>query len=353
MRSKRMTWAIGFMTILLIAAWAPPSPAAGRPPLVVVVTTGGTIAQCTDPQTGTLVPAVSGDKLVRAVPGLDKLARVEVQEFCNIDSSHMTPAKWAALSRKLASILARPEVAGVVVTHGTDTMAEGAFFLDVTLRSEKPVVLVGSMRGASELSPDGPANIYGAVLQAASPLARGWGVTVTLNQYVWAARCVRKTRTNTVQTFNCGWRGFLGSIMGGKLRRLHGRPAQPHLPLPQRLAKVTLLTTFAGDDGAMIRAAVGQGARGIVLEALGEGNVDPEVFAAVKEALAAKVAVVITSRVPYEPVRAGYGDVGGGKQLEEAGAIMSRELRGPKARLLLMLALPQVKDPAKLRALFD
>ncbi|KMY68745.1 hypothetical protein AAU61_03795 [Desulfocarbo indianensis] len=339
---------------MLAALVAPPAITADeKKPLVAVVTTGGTIAQKADPKTGALTPAVTGRELIRAVPGLDKLARIQVEEFCNLDSSHLTPQIWAGLSRKLASILARPEVAGVVVTHGTDTMAEAAFFLDLTLQGPKPVVLTGSMRGASDLSPDGPANLHDAVLQAASPLARGWGVTVTLNQYVWPARCVRKTRTNTVQTFDCGWRGYAGSIMGGQLWHNNPRPAGPHLPLPERLAKVALIASFAGDDGALLRAAVREGAQGIVLEALGQGNVNPLAFAAVKEALAAGVTVVITSRVPFEPVRAGYGSAGGGQDLAKAGAILSRELRGDKARLLLMLALPQVKDPDELRRLFE
>ena len=342
-----------FLLSMLVILAASPLAMGGNLPLVVVVTTGGTIAETADPKTGALVPAVSGEQLIRAVPGLDKLARLEVREFSNIDSSAMTPAMWAQLSRKISSILARPETAGVVITHGTDTMAEAAFFLDVTLDSPKPVVLVGAMRGASDLSPDGPANIRDAVLQAASPHARNWGVTVTMNQYVWAARCVNKTRTTTVQTFNCGWQGYLGTIMGGKLLRCNQRPARSHLPLPEKLARVPLITTYAGDDGGLIRAALKLGARGLVVEALGMGNVNPRVFEAIKEALAAGATVVIAGRVPYEPIRGGYGDVGGGEQLARAGAILSRDLRGPKARLLLMLALPQITDRAKLVDLFE
>jgi L-asparaginase len=341
--------------LLSLALWAGPLPAWGEThlPLVVVVSTGGTIAEKVDPKTGGLVPAVSGKELLAAVPGLGSLARLETFQFSNIDSSHMTPEIWSRLSRKVAALLARPEVSGVVITHGTDTMALGAFFLDVTLQTEKPVVMVGAMRGASQLSADGPANLRDAVLQAASPLARGGGVTVTMNQYAWPARCVRKTRTNTVQTFNCGWRGFQASIMGGKLELNRPRPVQPHLDLPPKLTKVTLLTTFAGDDGALVRAAVAQGAKGIVLEALGEGNVDPEVFSALKQAMASGVEVVITSRVPYEPVRGGYGDVGGGAELKKAGAILSRQLRGPKSRLLLMLALGNGLQGQRLRDLFQ
>ena len=353
MKRQIFFWVVFFFIFAAIQTGPRPVLAQGELPLVVVVTTGGTIAEKKDPQTGALVPAVSGKDLLKAVPDLSKLAGIKVKEFSNIDSSHMTPRIWAKLSREINSTLEKQEVAGVVVTHGTDTMAEAAFFLDVTLRSVKPVVLVGAMRGASDLSPDGPANIRDAVCLAASSSARNRGVMVVLNQYIWAARCVEKTRTSTVQTFNCGWQGALGNIIGGEIRFFNKRLRQPHLPLPKEMAKVSLITTFAGDDGAMIRAAVKQGARAIVLEALGQGNVNPKVFQAVKQALAQKITVVITTRVPYEPVHGGYGDVGGGSRLEKAGAILSRDLRGPKARLLLMLALPQVKEAEKLRGLFQ
>jgi L-asparaginase len=352
MKFQKLFW-IGFFFIFLVIQTSPsPAMAQGNLPLVVVVATGGTIAEKKDPQTGSLVPAVSGQDLIKAVPEISRLARIQVKEFSNIDSSHMTPQIWARLSRETSSILARNDVAGVVITHGTDTMAEAAFFLDVTLGSAKPVVLVGAMRGASELSPDGPANIRDAISLAASPQAQNRGAMVILNQYIWAASCVEKTRTSTVQTFNCGWQGALGNIIDGKTRFFNQRSRLPHLPLPTEMAKVFLITTFAGDQGAMIRAAIRQGAQGIVLEALGQGNVNPKVFQAVKQALAQKITMVITTRVPYEPVLGGYGDVGGGSQLEKAGAILSRELRGPKARLLLMLALPQVKEDEKLKELF-
>ena len=128
-------------------------------PLVWVVSTGGTIAEKIDPSTGAAVPAVSGGDLMRAVPGLARIARIKVFPLCNIDSSHMTPDIWRKLALKVNELLAEPEVKGVVVTHGTDTMAEGAFFLELTVTSDKPVVFVGAMRNASELSPDGPPHL--------------------------------------------------------------------------------------------------------------------------------------------------------------------------------------------------
>ena len=321
-------------------------------PLVVVVATGGTIAQKADPKTGALVPAVSGEGLVRAVPGLSKLARIKVRQFCNIDSSHMTPRMWAKLSRTVDKILSDPGVAAVVITHGTDTMAEGAFFLDVTLKAKKPVVFVGSMRGANEPSADGPANLLDAVTQAVSPAAKGWGVTVTLNQYISAARWVEKTRTSNVQTFSCGDHGYLGVIRQGNVRRFGNGPPAMKLALPEKMAQVSLVTSFAGDDGSLIRAAVEKGDNGIVVEALGAGNLGPGAAKAVAEALKKGIVVVIASRVPWGGAFAGYGDFGGGGWLRQKGAIISGGLSGPKARLVLMLALPQIKDPKALDALF-
>jgi len=308
-------------------------------PKVVVVTTGGTIAEKESKKTGGAVPAESGQALVQAVHGLDKLAEIHVIQFSNIDSSHMTPKMWQKLSAKVDEILQEPEVKGVVVTHGTDTMSEGAYFLDITLTSSKPVVFVGAMRDVSDLSPDGPANIYNAVVQVISEEAKNFGVTVTLNQYINSARYVRKTETTNVQTFNSGEDGYLGYIAMGKVHKFHERIPALKLPLPEKLAHVALLKTYAGDDGSFIRYAVDHGAQGIVVEAVGAGNVNPQVFAAIKYAMSKKVVVAIATRVFNGAVYPIYGDVGGGKALEDAGAILVGDMISPKARLLLMLAL--------------
>ncbi len=308
-------------------------------PKVVVVTTGGTIAEKHSPKTGAAVPAVSGEALVEAVPGLDALADIEVVQFSNIDSSHMTPEMWNGLSEKVDEVLKDPKVKGVVVTHGTDTMADGAYFLDVTITSTKPVVFVGAMRDVSDLSPDGPANIYNAVLQAISDEAQNFGVTVTLNQYINSARYVRKTETTNVQTFNSGENGYLGYIAMGRVHKFHDRIPAIKLARPKKLANVALLKTYAGDDGSFIRYAVDRGAQGIVVEALGAGNVSAQVFAAIKHALSKKVVVAIATRVFSGAVYPIYGDVGGGKALQDAGAVLVGDMTGQKARLLLMLAL--------------
>jgi L-asparaginase len=322
-------------------------------PTVAIVTTGGTIAEKDDPKTGGAVPALSGEELLAAVPELAKIAKIKIVNYSSIDSSQMTPELWAGLSKKVDELLEDSMIKGVVVTHGTDTMAVGSYFLDLTLKSDKPVVFVGAMRDASDMSPDGPENIFNGVLQVCSDKARDWGVTVTLNQYINSARDVRKTNSTNMQTFTSGEKGYLGCITMAKVIRLNDRLIRQKLPLPDKLPKIVLLQTYAGDDGSFLRYAVDQGAEGIVIEGVGAGNVNAEVYKAVQYAIKKDVAVVITTRVYYGGVFPIYGDQGGGVTLEKAGVILGGNLTGPKARILLMLALPRVNgDHAKLKEYF-
>lgn len=310
-------------------------------PKVVVVTTGGTVAMKYDEKSGGVIPALSGKDLMMAVPGLEKIAAIETVEFCNIDSSQMTPEIWRRLAVKVQELLEQSDVQGVIVTHGTDTMAEGAFFLETTLHSQKPVVFVGAMRSASDLSPDGPANIYNAVLQVCSPQAKDWGVTVTMNQFINSARHVQKTETANVQTFTSGEYGYLGYIVGNKVIKYNEILRKDKLDLPKTLVEVPLFTTYAGDDGSYIRNAVDNGVKGIVIEGVGAGNVNKKVFQAIEYALSKKIPVVVASSVYHGGVYALYGDQGGGSSLLKIGVHLSGDLSAHKARLLLMLVLSQ------------
>ncbi|MEA3266833.1 MAG: asparaginase, partial [Candidatus Fermentibacteria bacterium] len=331
------------LRMLCLAVFLFSGAASGTDPLptVVVVTTGGTIAEKFDSATGGAVPAVSGSDLLAEVPGLDEIANVEVVEFCNIDSSHMTPEIWRNLSAKVQEILDRTDVRGVVVTHGTDTMAEGAFFLETTLESEKPVVFTGSMRNGSDLSPDGSANLYNAVLLVCSPEAAGWGVTVTLNQYINSARHVMKDNTTNIQTFDSGDFGYLGYITGNHVLVYNAVLEHTRIALPDSLPKVPLFFTFSGDDGSYIRFAVDNGASGIVIAGVGAGNVNADVYHAIEYSLESNIPVVICSRARHGEPEALYGDQGGGSSLVEAGALLAGDLSPFKARLLLMIALSQ------------
>jgi L-asparaginase len=322
-------------------------------PNVVIVTTGGTIAEKIDPKSGAAVPAESGDELINAVPELKRLANIKVISFSDIDSSQMNPEIWAKLSRKVDEILKDPKVAGVVVTHGTDTMAEGVFFLDLTLKSTKAVVFTGAMRNASQVSPDGPGNLVNAVKLAASPEGQKWGAVITLNQYVNAARYVRKMQSTNPQTFNSGAKGYLGYMVEDRILKFNDRPEKITLKIPEKLPKVPLITSFAGDNGELIRYATDSGAKGMVVEALGAGNVNAQTFKAIKYALSKGVVVVITTQVTHGGAFPCYGDEGGGMSMQKAGAVLSANYHGAKARILLMLLLPQIKKPSELKKYFQ
>ena len=321
-------------------------------PKVVIVTTGGTIASKMDPATGDVVPAVSGDALLKAIPGIGKIARVEVKKFASIDSSKITPEIWLDLARTVREQVERQDVHGVVITHGTDTMEETAYFLDLTLDTDKPVVMVGAQRSASDPHSDGPRNLLDAVRQAAADNATGLGVTVTMNQYINSARAVRKTQTDNVMTFRSGERGFLGYVYEDGINVFHKPGRRLHLPLPVELPRVALFTMYAGARGDMIRAAVNGGARGIIVAAVGIGNVNSQVFEALEYARSKGVVVVIGSRCGEGRAMAVYGGPGGGRDLQRIGTIFCYDLPPVKARILLMLALADTGNPEKIKEWF-
>jgi len=325
----------------------------GKLPHVVIVTTGGTVAMKLDEKTGALVPAVSGKDLIEAVPALGKIATIESTEFINIDSSQMTPQIWRDLSEKVDSILARDDVTGVVVTHGTDTMEDGVFFLQSTLKSDKTVAFVGAQRSASDLSADGPANIYDAVKTVVSPTSKGWGAVLVMDQYVNEARYVQKSHTTNPHTFMSGQHGYLGYVVNNKVMKFHDVGNHTKVDLPKTLVKVPLFYTFPGDDGSAIKHAVDDGAKGIAVAGLGAGNVSKEVFESIKYALSKDVPVVIGTRVYEGGVYPMYGSEGGGSTLMKAGAFLSKDLALNKARLLLLLGVSSGLKGEELSKLFD
>ena len=322
-------------------------------PHVVIVTTGGTVAMKVDAKTGALVPAVSGKDLIEAVPALGKIATIETTEFCNIDSSKMTPTIWRDLSEKVDTILAREDVTGVVITHGTDTMEDGVFFLQTTLKSAKTVAFVGAQRSASDLSADGPANIYDAVMTVVSPDSKGWGAVLVMDQYVNGARYVQKSHTTNPHTFMSGQYGNLGYVVNNKVMRFNDVLKTDKLALPAKMAYVPTFYTFPGDNGSAIKHAVDDGAKGIAVAGLGAGNVGVDVAAAIEYALSKNVPVVIGTRVYEGGVYPMYGGEGGGSSLMKAGAVLSKDLALNKARLLLQIAVSNGMSQEDIVKLFN
>lgn len=331
---------------------AAPAMAQDRP-TVAVVATGGTIAMKLDPTTHAPVPALSGEDLTAAVPKLKEIANIRVVEFSNIPSDYMGPDRWPGLTKKVEEVLADPGVIGVVISHGTDTLDQTAYFLDLTLKSDKPVVAVGAQRNASDWDADGPRNLLNAVRQILAKDAAGKGVTVTLNHHINAARDVRKTHTSNVETFNSGDSGFLGYVDEDRVIFSRASLRRQTVPLPERLPRVDLIPMYAGADGSTVRHAADTGAEAIVVEAYGWGNVNEAMHDAIKYAIDKGVPVIVATKVYNGRALPVYGFKGGGNTLQKAGAVFAGDLSGDKARILTMLVLPTTKDQKSLQAYFD
>jgi L-asparaginase len=325
-------------------------------PTIVVLSTGGTIASTRSTEEEGFESNLRGEQLVAAVPGLDQVARVEVQNVVNVGSTNMTPALWLEVSRRASAALARDEVAGVLVTHGTDTMEETAYFLDLTLSSPKPVIMVGAMRAASEWDADGPRNLLNAAQVAVSEEAKGMGALVVLNGEIHAAREVTKTHSLAVETFGTPEFGALGIVDADGVRFYRAPLKRQHISVAADavLPTVDIIPNYAGSDGRLIRGLLKEGpVDGLVVDAAGAGNIAGALFEAVKEARDQGVAVVITSRTHGGRVLPLYAGSGGGTTLHELGCVFADNLSAQKARVLLITALTRTDDPEDLREYFQ
>jgi L-asparaginase len=319
---------------------------------VHVLFTGGTISMRIDPGTGAAVPALSGSEIVARVQGLRGEARLKLEDYARLPGPHVTPDWMWRLRGRVAAILKGPAVDGVVVTHGTDTLEETAFLLDLTLRGDKPVVFCGAMRTVSEPGWDGPANLMAAVRTAVDPESRGRGVLIAVGEEIHSATEATKWHTQSLHAFR-GPYGPLAMVDRGQIVYHRAPFRAPTLATRRLVGPVDLHTMATGVDDALIRASLARGARGLVIEATGCGNVPPTALPGLRAAIAARIPVVLTSRCPEGPVTPAYGYEGGGQKLRKLGVIFASQLPGPKARLKLMAALGQSSDPAEIRALFE
>jgi len=304
-----------------------------------------------DPVTGGAVPAVTGADLVAAVPGLERVAKISVEEFANLPSERMRPALWLQLARRVREIA--DTVDGIIILHGTDTMEETAFYLDATVPIETPIVLTGAQRAASDPDPDGPGNILDAAIVAAHPRARGRGVMIVMHGEIHAARRATKADTEDVDAFDSTQPPDLGWVRAGRVHFTRPRPFRVQVPFPTTAPRVDIIPMYAGADDAALKAALARGAAGLVIEAVGAGNVNEEMYRGILDALQSGVPVVISSRVLRGGVRPVYAYAGGGVSLVEAGAIPAQDLGPPKARALLIAGLGAELTSRELAALFE
>jgi L-asparaginase len=328
--------------------------------MIGILFTGGTISMKLDPATGAAVPALGGDEILALVPGLDAIAEIEVEDFSRLPGPHVTPEQMWRLARRAAAWLERPDIDGLVITHGTDTIEETAFLLDLLLLTDKPVVMVGAMRTVSDVGWDGPANLLAAVRVAAAPSACGQGVLVVMDERILPAREVRKVHTESSASFTAPEFGPLGQVDAGHVlirRTVRARPswrsddADPGLRVSRLDTRVSLLQTFTGMDDGLLKCVVATDARGLAVVAYGRGNVPPAIMPALEAAIAGGLLVTVSSRCVAGRVSARYGYEGGGLHLRNSGAVLASDLTGAKARLLQMVALGAATSAAEAKEL--
>jgi len=329
-------------------------------PRILVLGTGGTIAGAAESSTSAVYAAgkIDAARLVAGVPGLDELAELRAETLYSVPSGDLGPSEWRAVGRRIRDALETGEADGIVVTHGTDTLEEAAFFLDLTCQADKPVVLVGAMRPATALGADGPANLYQAVRVAASEEAAGRGVLVVMNDVVLPGRLAVKTGSLPVQAFRAFPGGPVGRVTGERLTFLETvrRPAlagrfRDALDMSGALPAVGIAYVFGGCGDTPLRACRDAGMRGVVIAGLGAGHMPEPMIDLAREMIEAGTPVVISSRVAEVTVFPEIMDRRGGGHAPIASGFLNPQ----KAALLLSLALAEgcgAEETAALFALF-
>jgi len=324
-------------------------------PHVLILATGGTIAGTgtTSTTVGYTAAKIGVAALIDAVPELKKVANVRGEQVAQIASENMNNDTWLKLAKRVNLLLARSDVDGIVITHGTDTIEETAYFLDLVVKSEKPVVMVGAMRPATAIGADGPINLYNAVILAGSTDAVGKGVLVCMNDQISAARDVSKSSTETADAFRTPELGFLGYMQGNRphFYRVSTRRHTSHTEFDvsnlDTLPQVDIVYGYANANGVAVDAFVAAGAKGLVNAGVGDGSLADRVKAALVDAHKKGVVVVRSSRT-------GNGIVARNDQVndDQLDFVVSDTLNAQKARVLLMLALTKTTDSKAIQQIF-
>lgn len=323
------------------------------PTKVLFVFTGGTMSMRFDPEVGAAVPAYSGEEILSMVPELPSVCHYELIDFARLPGPHMTPEKMFELSKLLNAELKRDEIVGAVVTHGTDALEETAYFLELTVDSPKPVAVIGAMRHSGEIGWDGAHNLVSAARVVLDPEATDRGVVVVMNDEIFTAREVTKTHTEAFDAFQSPVFGPIGLVDKDRIMWVRGKFWRKIIQGDCIETRVDMFKMYAGFDPRLIHYAIDTGARGLVIEAMGRGNIPPAAFTAVRLALEKPLPVVICSRCVRGRVLDTYGYEGAGKQARKLGAIFGGYLPGQKARIKLIAALGKTDSIEGIRRIFE
>ena len=344
------------LAILLIAVTMPYGFSQNKDlPNIVILATGGTIAGSAE--SGTQAGYTSGqvgiETMIAAVPGIKDIANITGEQLSNVGSQDMSIEIWFKLTNRINELLATDKVDGIVITHGTDTQEETAYFLNLVINSDKPVVTTGSMRPATAVSAEGPLNLYNAVAVAADPKSKGHGVMLVMNDQIHSAQAVTKTNTTSVQTFMSPMQGLMGAVIYGQLEfyrephGIHTVDSEFSIKGVNNLPRVDIIYMDVGATPDLIEFSIKAGAKGIVIAGVGNGNMNAAMLETCKKAVADGIVVVRSTRVPtgYVLRNAEVND-------DENGTIASDELNAQKSRVLLMLALIKERSLEDIQKLF-
>jgi len=320
---------------------------------VAIIFNGGTISMKVDPRLNAAVPGLSSEEIMSKVTGIENHANIEVVNFSDMPSPFVTPDDMMRLSRLVKKYLEREDICGVVVTHGTDSLEETAYLLDLTIKNIKPVVVTGSMRNSSELGYDGPANLSASICTVISDEARGRGVLVCLNDELNCASEVTKANSMSLNAFRTPLFGPIGIVDSNTAIFYRNSMSKQFIDTDKIETNVELIKCVSGRDSSYINYCIDKGVKGIVIEGMGRGNIPPHMVAGVERAIARQIPVVLVSRCFEGRVLDSYGYHGGGKELRSLGVIFTDGMPGQKARVKLMLSLGKTKNIQEIRELFE
>lgn len=306
---------------------------------IAVVFNGGTISMKVDERIKAAVPTMTGEEIMKMVTGIETYAEIESHNFSSLPSPHITPDIMLELSKFINALVDREDIDGVVVTHGTDTLEETSYLIDLTINTEKPVVFTGAMRSGSELGYDGPSNLAASICTAVSDESRGRGVLICFNGELNSASEVTKANSMALNAFRTPNFGPIGIVDNNNVIFYRRIMNKEHIPIEKINKKVAIIKCAAGMNSDFLYHCIAAEYDGIILEALGRGNVPPDMVDGIKKALEKGLVVILTSRCFEGRVFDSYGYLGGGKQLRNLGVIFGENLPSQKARIKLLALL--------------
>ncbi len=320
---------------------------------IAVIFTGGTISMKVDERLAAAIPALSSEEIMSMVTNIDKVADVDIVTFGAYPGPHMTPDLIWSLATKVKALIALEEIDGVVITHGTDSLEETAYFLDLNIKTQKPIVMVAAMRNGSELGYDGPSNLSSAICTAVSDESKNKGVLIVLNNEVNSAREATKTHTLSLDTFKSLEFGPLGIVDNDEVIFYRNIIKHEYIETDQYVKDVDLIKACVGMDSKYLHFGISNGTKGFIIEAMGRGNLPPDMIPGIESAIEKNIPVILVSRCPMGRVLDSYGYPGGGKNLRDIGVIFGGNLNGQKARIKLMLALGKTHHLHEIRSIFE